>query len=105
MSGQVAILNNIILSRTGTISLYISNSPQTQADWIIKNNIIDGYAWDDGILPEMTNNIYVDFENRVNCLPVFLFFIHFTRIHHIVSFYRMPQDPVKGVFINAVHII
>ncbi len=61
MSGKVNILNNVIMSEFGNIALFISNSPRTQASWTIKNNIIDGMIVDDGVNPNYSHNLYVDY--------------------------------------------
>lgn len=61
MSGKVNILNNIIMSEFGDIALFISNSPQTKATWVIKNNIIDGMIVDAGVNPAYSHNLYVDY--------------------------------------------
>lgn len=61
MSGKVNILNNVIMSEFGDIALYISNSPRTRASWTIKNNIIDGMIVDDGVNPNYSHNLYVDY--------------------------------------------
>ncbi|MCE5187068.1 MAG: right-handed parallel beta-helix repeat-containing protein [Planctomycetaceae bacterium] len=61
MSGKVNILNNIIMSEFGNIALFISNSPQTKAAWVIKNNILDGMIVDAGVNPTYSHNLYVDY--------------------------------------------